>query len=63
MYAPDGSWLGSVAVPPGLGRERRLGLAFRRTWEIGDDYIIGVWRDELDVEHVRLYDLQKPGSG
>ena len=63
VYAPDGSWLGSVVVPPGLGRDRRLGLAFGRTWEIGDDYILGVWRDELDVEHVRLYGLEKPGSG
>ena len=27
--------------------------------EIGDDYILGVWRDELDVEYVRMYGLEK----
>lgn len=30
------------------------------SFEIGADYVVGVWRDELDVEHVRLYDLVKP---
>ena len=62
VYAPDGSWLGSVAVPPGLGTERRLRFGFGRTFEIGDDYILGVWHDELGVEHVRLYGLEKAGG-
>jgi hypothetical protein len=26
---------------------------------IGTDFILGVWRNELDVEHVRLYRLDK----
>jgi hypothetical protein len=27
---------------------------------IGDDIVLGVWRDELDVEYVRGYELIKP---
>lgn len=27
---------------------------------IGEDVIVGTWRDELDVEHVQVYDLIKP---
>ncbi len=27
---------------------------------IGDDFVLGEWRDEFDVEHVRLYRLIKP---
>ena len=50
VYAPDGTWLGNLATPPGL----QVGDG-----EIGDDYILGVWRDEQDVEYVRLYRLEK----
>ncbi len=28
--------------------------------QVGSDFVLGVWRDELDVEHVRLYELAKP---
>jgi hypothetical protein len=27
---------------------------------IGPDFVLGVWRDDLDVEHARLYELIKP---
>ena len=58
VFAPDGTWLGSVSVPAGLERgfipDRAPGL------EIGDDYVLGVWRDAQDIEHVRLYSLDKP---
>ena len=27
---------------------------------IGDDFVLGSWRDEVDVEHVQLYELIKP---
>lgn len=49
VYDPDGVWLGEVRTPSAL-------------WvtEIGDDYVLGVWRDELDVESVRLFRLTKP---
>ncbi len=30
--------------------------------DIGRDYVLGVWRDDRDVEHVQLYDLMKPGQ-
>ena len=50
VHAPDGTWLGSVPRPPGLGSDQI---------EIGDDYVLGVWTDEQDVEHVRLYRLEK----
>ncbi len=56
VYTPDGEWMGTVSVPPGLQQEN-LGLPVRL--EIGDDYILGVWRDELEVEYVRMYGLVK----
>ena len=56
VYTPDGEWLGTVAVPSGLQQEN-LGLPVR--FEIGGDYILGVWRDELEVEYVRMYGLVK----
>jgi hypothetical protein len=28
-------------------------------YEIGEDYLLGVWRDEIYVEHVRIYPLEK----
>lgn len=51
VFAPDGHWLGAVAMPPG-----------GRISEIGSDYVLGTWRDEMDVETVRMYGLQKPGG-
>ena len=30
--------------------------------QIGDDWLLGVWRDSLDVEHVQLYRLRKPAA-
>jgi len=49
VFGGAGELLGVVAVPPGL-----------LVYEIGDDYVLGRWRDELDVEHVRLHQLIKP---
>jgi hypothetical protein len=48
VFAPDGVALGAVETPPGM-------------WvrEVGQDYVLGTWRDDLDVEHVRLYGLQR----
>ena len=63
VYAPDGFWLGTVAVPSGLALEMgagpRLGVGPKVGFEIGEDYVLGVWRDELGVEYVRLYGLRK----
>lgn len=54
VHAPDGTWLGSVSMPPGLDR----GAGAPRL-EIGHDYVLGVWRDAQGVEYVRLYSLDK----
>jgi 6-bladed beta-propeller len=43
-----GRWLGSVSMPS----------AFRPE-EIGTDYVLGVWKDEFDVETIRRYALDK----
>jgi len=50
VFDPTGRMLGTVVFP----------LALHLT-EIGGDYVLGVVRDELGVERVRLYDLVKPG--
>jgi hypothetical protein len=48
----DGALLGTVRVPSDL-----------TVTDIGDDAILGVWRDALGVERIRLYALTKPASG
>jgi hypothetical protein len=30
-----------------------------RVTQIGSDYVLGIWTDDLDVEQVRLYALIK----
>jgi hypothetical protein len=49
VFDSSGKWLGPVQTPGNF-------LVF----EIGADYVLGVWRDEFDVEHVRQYALIKP---
>lgn len=44
-----GTMLGQVALPANL-----------RPTDVGRDYVLGVWADELGVEHVRMYSLRKP---
>ena len=57
VHAPDGSWLGSVSVPPGL---QRAFVQYQAPYmEIGEDYILGVWTDELDVQYVRMYRINR----
>lgn len=51
VFSGDGRWLTDVEVPGG-----------GRILEIGSTYLLGVWRDSLDVEQVRLYDLVRPGG-
>lgn len=51
VFDPDGRWLGVVETPPGL-----------EIYEIRDDYVLGGWRDAFEVEHVRLYGLDKPAG-
>lgn len=49
VFDPEGHFLGPVRMPPGL-----------RVTHIGGDFVVGVVRDELDVERVRVYSLEKP---
>lgn len=50
VFDADGRWLGTVETPAGL-----------EVHQIGPDWILGVQADELEVEHVRVYPLVKPG--
>jgi hypothetical protein len=50
VFDPSGALLGTVEMPDRFG-----------VLEIGSDWVLGTWRDELDVEHVRLHELHKPG--
>ena len=57
IHAPDGFWLGSLSVPPGL---QRAFVQYQAPYmEIGEDYMLGVWTDELDVQYVRMYRINK----
>lgn len=46
VFGPDGEGLGGVDIPPDL-----------EVWQIGRDFVLGVWRDELEVEFVRRHAL------
>lgn len=51
VFDPDGRVLGFIETPEGL----RIG-------QIGEDYILGHYRDELDVEYVQLWPLERSGG-
>jgi hypothetical protein len=48
---PEGRLVGWVSLPAGL-----------QILEIGPDYVLGLYRDDLEVEYVRVYALEKPGA-
>lgn len=50
-FRDDGTMLGTVALPPRF-----------RALEFGADYVLGVRRDDLDVERVELYPLRPAGA-
>ncbi|MFO8173409.1 MAG: HTH domain-containing protein [Longimicrobiales bacterium] len=52
VFDPDGSFLGSVEVPPG-----------GTITQIGSDFVLGVWATEMDVEEVRMYRLRRDSEG
>jgi len=52
VFSAEGHAVGTVVTPPAL-----------RVLEIGSDYLLGVRQDDLDVEYVRLYRLDRAGAG
>ena len=44
VFGPNGEGLGSVDMPPDL-----------EVWQIGQDFVLGVWQDEFGVDHVRRH--------
>jgi hypothetical protein len=48
VFDGEGHLLGTVELPVGLQVDR-----------IGEDFVLGRWTDDLDVEHVRLYQLTR----
>lgn len=51
VHDADGRLLGTVEVPADL-----------RVTHIARDAVVGITRDDLDVEHVRVYALRRPGG-
>ena len=51
VFDPQGVLLGHVALPA------------IEVLEIGDDYVLGLFRDELEVEYLHLYQIVKPSAG
>ena len=51
VFSSEGVLLGDVSLPSGLDPKH-----------IGTDFVAGVWRDDLNVEHVQLYGLVKGGQ-
>jgi hypothetical protein len=51
IFDPEGRMLGDVTMP----------VSFRPL-HIGADFVLGVWSDELDVERVQMYGLEKGES-
>jgi hypothetical protein len=49
VFARDGKYLGRVTTPRDL-----------EVLHIGTAHVIGIWRDELDVEYVRVYPILPP---
>lgn len=48
IFAPDGAFQGLVECPEGL-----------RIFEAGSDYVLGIWRDESDVEFIQVHQVEK----
>ncbi|MCY4399713.1 MAG: hypothetical protein OXE96_10295 [Gemmatimonadetes bacterium] len=48
VLGPNGNWLGSVEIPEGF-----------RVTELGTDEVLGVWTDELDVQHPQVLRLSR----
>ncbi len=49
VFDDDGRWLGTVDMPEGF-----------TAYQIGDDFVLGRLEDELDIEFVVVFGLEKP---
>ena len=49
VFAPDGHIIAALDVPIGL-----------ELLDVGEDYVLALWKNEVDLEYVRLYRLEKP---
>jgi len=50
VFDRNGVLLGNVALPP------------VEVLEIGDDYVLGLFRDDLEVEYLHVYEIAKPSA-
>jgi hypothetical protein len=50
VFDPDGLLLGVVVLPP------------IRVLEIGLDYVLGIYRDELEIQYLWIHELRKPSG-
>jgi hypothetical protein len=46
VFDPSGSWMGAVELPANFD-----------LFQVGEDYVLGRFRDEMDVETIRLLRL------
>jgi hypothetical protein len=51
VFDRDGRYLGTVETPAGF-----------YVHQIGADFVLGRWLDELDVEYVSMHRLEKPAG-
>ncbi len=49
VFRDDGRYLGDVETPIGA-----------QVTHIGDDFVLVIWEDDLEVQQVRMYGLIKP---
>lgn len=49
VFSRDGEWLGTVDLPPRL-----------EVFQIGAEHVLGRWTDDLEVEHIQVYGLERP---
>ncbi len=49
VFSVEGVMLGTMTVPDRFA-----------VHDVGDDYVLGEWTDEMEIEHVQIYELIKP---
>jgi hypothetical protein len=51
VFDPRGRFLGDIDMPAGL-----------TVHHIGEDFVLGRWTDDLDVEYIVMYGIEKPAN-